>query len=231
VTFNPYLHQLATMDVASLVSVIFSAPVGSAETTELEWKSAWDMSTKPRRADLARHIIGFANRDPDQAMRFFGGHAFILIGVAPGTLGSAPELDPADIVQALTPYTGTQLSWHPVYVPFQGSRVLVLVIDPPRWGDPVWRLERGSEDPNTGRELKSGTVYVRRPGTTVAADAGDMARLNARASVPRPDLAIAVDWNLGSRGNYVGVSVHNGPTGSPRRPAQHVASSLSPRRG
>jgi hypothetical protein len=48
---------------------------------------------------------------------------------------------------------------------------------------------------------------------TVAADAADLARLEARADVPRPRLEVAVDWNLGQSGNYVAVNVFNGPGG------------------
>ncbi len=115
----------------------------------------------------------------------------------------------------LTPYVGTQLSWHPVYVPFKRRRVLVLVVDPPRWGDSVWRLQRGSEDADSGRVLSANAVFVRRPGTTVPADDADLQRLAARAEVPRPELTVALDWNLGHSGNYIGVVVRNGRTAQP----------------
>jgi hypothetical protein len=211
---NPYFAGLGQMNVADLVDVVFRA-IGAAETIEIEWKLDWDLSTRPRRAELARHILAMANRDPDQAARLFGGHAFVLIGVEPGRLGSAPELDPADAVQQLAPYVGTQLGWRPIYVTYQAARVLVLVVDAPEWGDPVWRLRRSSEDPATGRLLKEGSVFVRRPGTTVPADDQDLERLEARAQAPRSGLSVSVDWNLGSRGNYVGVRVNNAATALP----------------
>ena len=201
------------MDLGELVRVIYSA-VGANETTELEWKREWDFDSRPKRAQLAKHIVGFANRDPDRSAKVFAGHAFLLIGVGPAAIGSAPELDPAEIVQALTPYVGSELSWHPVYVDLGGARVLVLVVDPPLWGDPIHRLRRGSLDEG-GRQLTAGTAYVRLPGTTVPADEDALKRLEARASVPRPRLAVAVDWNIGTSGNYVGVKVHNSPDGRP----------------
>jgi hypothetical protein len=201
------------MDLARLVGMVAAA--GSAvETTELEWKREWDFGSRPRRADLARHIIGFANRDPDRAAKLFDGHAFLFIGVEPGGYGQAPRLDPADISQSLSGYTGSDVFWHPVYVTSDQHEVLVIVVDPPRWGDPIRSLERGSLDPTSGRELRAGTVFVRRPGTTVAADGTDLARLRARAESPTPRLAVALDWNLGRRGDYVGVKVSNGPTGA-----------------
>ena len=210
--FNPYLNGLGDMNIPDLVRLIRQASDG-IETIELEWKLRWDLDSRPRRAELARHLIGFANRDPDQAQRVFGGHAFLLIGVEPGRLGQAPQLDPADIDQRLSPYTGTELSWHPVYVQIEETRVLVLVVDPPEWGDPVFRLERASADPATGRELRAGTVFVRRPGTTLPANEADLERLRARANVPRPRLTVAVNWNLGRSGNYIEVTVGNGVAG------------------
>ena len=205
---NPFFAGLGQMNVSEVVDVVFQA-IGAAETVELEWKLQWDLSTRPRRADLARHILGMANRDPDQAARLFGGHAFLVIGVEPGRIGSAPELDPADLVQLLTPYLGTQLGWRPTYVTYQGSRALVITVDPPYWGDPIWRLQRSSEDPRTGRLLQAGAVFVRRAGTTVPADADDIQRLEARAQAPRPGVSVVTEWNLGRQGRYVGVGVSN----------------------
>jgi hypothetical protein len=205
---NPFFAGLGQMNVAEVVDVVFHA-IGAVETVELEWKLEWDLSTRPRRADLARHILAMANRDSDQAARLYGGHAFLLIGVEPGRIGSAPALDPADLVQLLTPYVGTQLGWRPTYVAYQSSRVLVITVDPPYWGDPIWRLQRSSEDPRTGRLLKAGAVFVRRAGTTVPADADDIHRLEARAQALKPGVSVSVEWNLGRKGNYVGVRVSN----------------------
>jgi hypothetical protein len=210
--FNPYLHGLGEMRVADLVELVFRAE-GAIETTEVEWKLEWNLDTRPRRAGLAKHIIGFANRDPDQAARTFGGHAFLLVGVEPGAWGSAPQADPAELVQQLEPYTGTDLAWHPVYVESGGNRVLVIVIDPPQWGDPVHHMARGSQDPDTGREIEAGTVFIRRPGVSIAANSAQLAQLEARARVPRLRLRVGNDWNLGVRGNYIAVNVVNDADG------------------
>ena len=95
-----------------------------------------------------------------------------------------PVLDPADLYQRLSRFTGNEVGWHPAYVEGEEGHVaLVLVVDPPRWGDPIHRLARTSQDA-TGRVLEAGTAYVRKPGMTIAADASDLARLEKRASVP-----------------------------------------------
>lgn len=207
-TFNPYLRGLGQMDVGALVDSVAGA-TAAVETTEIEWKREWSLDTRPRRAALARHIIGFSNRDPDQASRVFGGHAFLLIGVEPGGWGYGPDIDPADLVQQLEPFTGSDLPWHPVYVDRSGHRVLVIVVDPPQWGDPVRRILRGSKDPDTGKEIVAGTPFVRRPGMTIAADATQLERLEKRAHIPQPRLRVVSDWNLGSHGNYIAVNVVN----------------------
>lgn len=102
--FNPYLEGLGDLPVPDLIALVHSA-VGANETYELEWKLEFPLETRMRRAALAKHIIAFANRDPDRAARTFKGHAFLLIGVEPGAWGSAPDLDPAELVQQLEPFT------------------------------------------------------------------------------------------------------------------------------
>lgn len=202
------------MPIPDLIALIHSAH-GASETEELEWKLEFQLGTRSRRAALAKHIIAFGNRDPDRAARTFKGHAFLLIGVEPGAWGTAPQLDPAEIVGALEPYTGPELAWHPVYGEHDGHRVLVIVVDPPRWGDPIHRFARGAKDPDTDKEVKAGTAFVRLPGISRPANEADLRRLEERAATPRPHLSVANDWNLGSRGNYIAVNVANGPVGRP----------------
>lgn len=206
------------MPISDLVQLVYIAE-GAGETDEIEWKLEFPLDTRPRRAALAKHVIAFANRDPDRAARTFGGHAFILIGVEPGRWGMAPELDPAEIVQQLEPFTGSELPWHPVYTELDGHRVLTVVVDPPQWGDPIYRFVRGSQDPDTGKEIKAGTVFVRQPGVSRPADEDQLRRLQERANVPRPRLTVVNDWNLGTKGDYVAVNVTNGIDG--RRAVLH----------
>ena len=63
----------------------------------LEWKRALDLSRRPRRAQVARQLIGFANRMPEDAARWFGGQACLLIGIEPGKVSGMPNADPAVI--------------------------------------------------------------------------------------------------------------------------------------
>jgi hypothetical protein len=210
--FNPYLEGLGDLPIPDLIALVHSA-VGANETYELEWKLEFPLETRMRRAALAKHIMAFANRDPDRAARTFKGHAFLLIGVEPGAWGSAPDLDPAELVQQLEPFTGSDLAWHPVYAECEGHRVLVIVMDPPRWGDPIHRFARGAKDDESGKEIKAGAVFVRLPGISRPADDSQLKLLAERAAVPRPRLTVSNDWNLGARGDYIAVNVSNGSDG------------------
>ena len=61
--------------------VLTSGP-GTIETDYLEWKSSFDLGKTRYRAATAKQILGFANRDPDRAVRNARGYAYLLIGVS-----------------------------------------------------------------------------------------------------------------------------------------------------
>lgn len=213
---NPYLIGLGEMNLAELPALIQMAHADASELTELEWKLHWDFSpSNPKRAGLAKHIVAMANRDPDRAAQMFAGHAYIVIGVEPGEVRGVDPLDPADVDQMLRPYTGSEIGWHSANVEFGGKNVLVVVVDPPRWGDPVHALRKGSEDPETGEVFEKQTVYVRRPGTSTPADAEELARLEKRAATKRPRVHVSAKWNDGRSGQFIAISAHNEPHGLP----------------
>ena len=63
----------------------------------VEWKSSGDPAEGRWRAELAKQILGMANRDPDAAAAWFGGCAYILVGVGPGAMNGAPVHDSAKL--------------------------------------------------------------------------------------------------------------------------------------
>ncbi len=73
-----------------LVTAVFEAPVSAQETVAMEWKREANVGDKPWQAELSRQVLGFANRDPDVAAIWFGGCAYILVGVSPGILNGTP---------------------------------------------------------------------------------------------------------------------------------------------
>ena len=106
----------------------------------LEWKRALDLSRRPRRAQVARQLIGFSNRMPEDAARWFGGQACLLIGIEPGKVSGMPNADPAVIDERLRPYTGGALRFSAQHVLAADGVVLALIVDRPRQRDRPYRL-------------------------------------------------------------------------------------------
>ena len=154
---------------------------GLQEPDWLEWKAGYDLTRKPGRAAIAKHLLGLANRDPDAAARHLDGHGCVLLGVEPGACPGMPEQDSADLESWLRPFVGEGIVFDVHYVTLDGARVLLLDVEPPRLGDAIHPLRRSSQDADTGNSLREGTVFVRKPGRTDPATAADIDRLTERA--------------------------------------------------
>jgi hypothetical protein len=89
-----------------LIEAIADAPTQESEPEWLEWKSAVELSEKRWAAEIARHIIGFANRLPDKAARTAGGFAYLVLGVEPQNVCGVSAVDNADLEAAVASYTG-----------------------------------------------------------------------------------------------------------------------------
>jgi hypothetical protein len=82
---------------------------GLQEHDWLEWKSGYNLEKKSGRAAIAKHLIGFANRDPDAAARCLNGHGCLLLGVEPGVCPGMPDHDSADLENWLRPFVGEKV--------------------------------------------------------------------------------------------------------------------------
>jgi hypothetical protein len=179
------------------------------ETDYLEWKSAYDLSSKPGAAATARQLIGMANRDFAQAERHAEGSAYVLIGVEPGMVHGVPHWDSADIENWLARYVVPELRYDPHYVEIDGKEVLLFTVDAPRQGDPIYCLQRqcdveevvtsgstGQVEKRIKKTLPKGAIYVRHGGKTEQHTPEDLTRLTARAVVtgqPTLDVAVLLD--------------------------------------
>jgi hypothetical protein len=172
-----------------LVRAVHDAPASLQEQPFVEWKSEGDASEKKWRAELARQVLGMANRDPGAAAPWFGGCAYVLLGVAPGVLNGTPVYDSAKLESWLSPYVGRAPEgpdWIGTYVELEDKHVLVLTIEPPEAGDPIWTCRReflaDPKAPGRGPSvaLREGAVYIRRGSRTEEAGAADLAMLQRR---------------------------------------------------
>jgi hypothetical protein len=176
-----------------LVRAVRSASAAD-ETGWLEWKSTLDLRPKDR-ADksgvghIARAIVGFANRMPDEAARHVEGFGYLVVGVDPDGYHGVVEHDRVHLEEWITPYVG-DIDWNPSYV-HAGDEgqypvpVLIVQVYPPQWGDPVRCMRK--EAAGKERPIPEATVFIRRrKGSTDRARAADIDQLCGRL-LRRPD--------------------------------------------
>jgi hypothetical protein len=159
---------------------LVEAVVAAGEHDEadwLEWKATLDLSTKAGAFAVARTVLGLANRPTEQASLTCEGVGYLVVGAEPGRLEGMDSVDLASFGQLVHPYLGGQgLRWSPAYVAVREVKVFVATVEAPRPGDPIYTLRKEAPAPGA----LSGTVFVRKPGRTLPADAADMDALQAR---------------------------------------------------
>jgi len=185
-----------------------------AEPDWLEYKSA--VSAKSDWAAIARYILGAANRLPEQAETHLGGAAILLLGIDDhGTLVGATPLDPAVVEQSLGQFLGHDgPQWEIRNLPIGPGRVNVVAfeVQPPEEGR-IFVCHRTSDG------IRSGAVYVRRPGQTEEANYDELCERLDRASRgarPRVDLEVTL----------VGCAYHLDP-GLDERNEQYINSEVA----
>lgn len=153
----------------------------------IEWKSRLDLATSAGQGHIARTVIGLANRQPAAAAQWAGGYGYLLIGVEPGSVAGVTPVDPEILVGQIGAAVGDALRWTPEYVTVDGAQVLVVVVDPPRPGDPIYCMRKTLE------RMQAGTVYVRHTGRTDPATPADLEMLQARLLDRLPGLQLALE--------------------------------------
>lgn len=172
-------------DLAALVEAIRKANPED-EPDWLEWKSNLDLSRPDGRFQLARAVLGLSNRLPDRASNHCAGVGYVVVGAEPSNVCGTTRLDPAVVDDALSPYLGGSKgpAWGPIFVTSGGRDVLVVIVEPPRYGDPIYTLRKSFN------EAQKGTVFVRRPGKTARADDADLDALQRRLTAPGQHAAL-----------------------------------------
>ena len=150
------------------------------ENEWIEWKSDLDFSVKETYFTLARHIIGMSNRRVDEAGRFVEGFGYLLVGVEPGNRCGIAPVDPADLRGGIAPYLGPLgPRWTARYDTIDGPQVLIIIVNPPQYGDPLHALYREFGNNKVGN-YRLGEIFVRKLGSTERADPGDLDYLAER---------------------------------------------------
>jgi len=157
----------------------------------LEAKSDLDLTTKRDQAKLAKFILGAANRMPDTAARAFEGYAVMVIGASKAAFVGVPPIETLLIEKAVLPYLeadGPRWDLLRVAVPNSQSEVLLLVVDPPQWGQGPFICHK------EGDGLLNGVVYIRADGETRQAKADELKALIRRgeSTTPSVDFEVAI---------------------------------------
>jgi hypothetical protein len=174
-----------------LVEAVRDAAPSESETNYLEWKGTLDLAQKSALAKISAAVLGFSNRMPDVAVRALCGCAYMLVGVEPGTLAGVTPVDAATVEARLAAYVGAHVQWRPDYVEVEGKTVLVVTVEPPRWGESAHPVRKTFTD--GGKTLFSdGDILVRHHASTDPAKSADIDALHRRAA-RRSDDALSVD--------------------------------------
>jgi hypothetical protein len=175
--FDSSRAPLSPHDFAMLVRAVLEAR-GSDETSWIEWKSSLDLGSPEGKTAIARGIVGLANRLPEVANAHCEGRSYLLVGVQPGDLIGADEVDPTVLESRLRSYLGDDgPRWAPHWVAIDGRTVLVIEVAAPRAGDPVHHIRR--EGPGGVRD---GDIFVRRGAATVRPSSVELQGLLNRAT-------------------------------------------------
>ena len=177
-------------DLGRVVQAVIDADAHD-EADWIEWKSDLDLATKKGCFPVARTILGMGNRMPAAASLVCEGLGYMVVGAEPGNLLGVASVDPADLDQILEPWLGGVEGprYTPTYVPIGGKKVLVVVVEAPKNGDPIYTLRKEFDG---GRD---GDVLVRKSGRTARANSADLKALMERAAAVRgatPDLEVSL---------------------------------------
>ncbi len=149
----------------------------------VEWKGTLDLTTTEAAYHVGRAILALANRDPALAGRRFEGCGYVVVGVEPGAHEGVTPIDPAQLAAKVDKFVGgvEGPDWEPCFVDHMGVRVLVVTVEPPRYGDPGYPLRRSNK-------VNEGTLFHRGKGDSAPATAAEVDMLfeRAQASVPLP---------------------------------------------
>lgn len=151
-----------------------------------------DLNTKTGRAKVAKFILSAANRDPDVAAKYFGGHALLVLGVGDRRVTGIAGLEMKDLERVVNDHLGpVRVGWDmvPVQVGDTDRDVVIISCDPP---DPRLQPVACHKD---GHNLFDGHIYIRRDGGTSHAkgiEIDAMRERHANASLTA-DIDVVID--------------------------------------
>lgn len=174
IDFDTSQYPAGALGWQGLLEAIDNASAGD-ESEWIEFKANLDLRQRADRPVLAKAIVAFANREVARAAQHFEGRGLIVIGLEPGSLVGAPEIDPAELHDAIQPYLADPAPrWDVQYLTYIGKPVLVVTVNAPQPGDPIHCIAKD------GDKVRDGEVYVRNVGKSAPAKSADLRMLSTR---------------------------------------------------
>jgi hypothetical protein len=117
------------------------------------------------------------SHDGAQAQLACEGVSYLIVGAEPGSAAGVASFDHAKLGQKIRAYADTP-RWTPQYVEFSGETVLVIVVEPPRAGDPIHTLKKEFTKGSTGHQM--GKIFHRYEAHTDQAGPAEVVMLSQR---------------------------------------------------
>lgn len=193
-TLDTHLDPTRADDLEELLEWAYKNDDKSVETHAIEVKSTLNFTDKAEKkksyAKIIKFILATSNRSEELAIRDFHGYAVMIIGVEQGKVQGVKEgPEEKDFKNFARPYFGVNTpSFHFRYVTFHEKQILLVLIDPPVLGQPVYICSK--DFPNEG--LKDGYVFYRGSNETSLATSAELRGIIVRShgGVPKPRLLI-----------------------------------------
>ncbi|POH66090.1 MULTISPECIES: hypothetical protein [Cryobacterium] len=181
------IDPLRTLRSDSQLRALIRAAMDAHPSDEqhfVEWKATLSLGKtgKEGHFSIAKCVLAMANRPVESATNYFGGCGYMIIGAEPGQLHDIDVPDMADLEPWVQRYTGTNgptWSGHPVRV--DNATVLVIIVEPPHDGDPIFPLMRTwAPDDKAKKSHQAGTIFVRHQARSEPATPADLDALQQR---------------------------------------------------
>lgn len=192
---------LSVQDHPKLFRVISEGILGD-ETDAIELKSEWDLSDKKKIGAIARLILGFANRDPAVAGKYFGG-AYLVLGIDTHRAEGVKKADGATVSMQIQSYLGTRGPQIVLdYGRFNEIDIAVITMLPVPRAAHIYALEKEFTYFSGSKEglWRNGTIFVRSGTSTEVATAEDIRRLERRliGGLQKLRPQVDIEWNRSS---------------------------------
>lgn len=184
----------------------------AAESQGLEVKSTLSFASKKERNSscikIIKYILASSNRDETKSLRDYKGYGVMIIGVEKGNVQGVDEPpEEHDFRHTARPYFGSTTPGFELKIHhYEGKNVLVVLVDPPMNGQPIYICSKNYHPPALTKEekdrgdsvvrLDDGAVYCRESTETVQANSDHLRAMFDRYKGGKVDATFSIQGSL-----------------------------------